>query len=198
MKLSITINEETDNLNISNCNSKASNSNSNECGQTLDKNYNTQNLKPHIPIEKVLSKMKKKENVLETIEIQNIQEKTVLNFEIFLSKWERNVMLENQYIDLENILEIIKSNLIKMSKRELNINNISSKDFNIHSVGSYKNMTMRSNYLVIDLIVEYSNNLNKDGVFDKSFNCLNDINELREKEYKFTKCISEDLNDNKV
>lgn len=142
--------------------------------------------------------MKKKENVLEPIEIQNIQEKTVLNFEIFLSKWERHVMLENQYIDLENILELIKSNLIKMSKRELNINNISSKDFNIHSVGSYKNMTMRSNYLVIDLIVEYSNNLNKDGVFDKSFNCLNDINELREKEYKFTKCISEDLNDNKV
>lgn len=142
--------------------------------------------------------MKKKENALEPIEIQNIPEKTVLNFEIFLSKWERHVMLENQYIDLENILELIKSNLIKMSKRELNISNISSKDYNIHSVGSYKNMTMRSNYLVIDLIVEYSNNLNKDGVFDKSFNCLNDIHELREKEYKFTKCISEDLIDNKV
>jgi hypothetical protein len=185
--LKLSINEETENLNLSN-----------DSQPELKEPSPAKEPKPHIPIEKVLNKMKKKEEaVMDFISVNNIPEKTVLNFEIFLSKWERHVMLENQYIEINNILDLIKSNLIKMSKRELNNNKL-----NIHTVGSYRNMTMRNNYLVIDVIVEYSDNLNKDGVLDKSLNCLNDIQELREEEFKFTRCRLEndiyDTQDTKV
>jgi hypothetical protein len=83
------------------------------------------------------------ENTTQQINIlNNIEERIILDFEIFCVKWERYLIVDKQLLEINEMYNLICNSI---------------KDVKIHKVGSFNSCSLRSNYLYIDLVVEHQN-----------------------------------------
>jgi hypothetical protein len=121
--------------------------------------------KIHISME-VVNKLEQKREINNIRFLYNLNDITILNFEIFCTKWERYVLIEKDIIKVSVTVSNIKEKLNELK---------SDYQISIHKIGSIYNSTARNNCLEFELIVEFDSKFKNDDIVDKCFEKLNDL-----------------------